>query len=126
MRLLSAVNAICVCLAKLAALTGSTNMQSILQILKVNDLRSGTKDGRAWEMQDAECILLDDTGQPSQVGVLPLPKDLRSKAAPGVFFGTFGLRPNLQTRKIEAVLTGLQPMPPDYFKRSAAAGGASK
>lgn len=99
-------------------------MQSILQILKVNDLRTGNKDGRPWEMQDAECILLADDGQPSQVGVLPIPKDLRGKVAPGLYLGSFGLRPNLQTRKIEAQLTGLQPVSADYFKRAKPAPSA--
>jgi hypothetical protein len=84
-------------------------MQSILQIIKVNELRSGSKDGRAWEMQDAECILLDETGAPTQVGVLMLPKDLRGNATTGIYLGSFALRPNLSTRRIEAVLTGLQP-----------------
>lgn len=84
-------------------------MQSILQIIKVNDLRTGNKDGRTWEMQDAECILLKDSGEVDQVGVLQLPKELRGKTTPGVYLGSFGLRPNLSTRRIEAVLTGLQP-----------------
>lgn len=84
-------------------------MQSILQILKVNEARTGVKDGRTWEMQDAECLLLKDTGEVDQVGVLQLPKELRGKVVPGVFLGQFSLRPNMASRKIEAVLTGLQP-----------------
>lgn len=84
-------------------------MQSILQILKVNEARTGVKDGRTWEMQDAECLLLNDSGEVDQVGVLQLPKDLRGKVVPGVFLGQFALRPNMASRKIEAVLTGLQP-----------------
>lgn len=84
-------------------------MQSILRILKVNEARTGTKDGRTWEMQDAECLLLKDTGEVDQVGVLQLPKDLRGKVTPGDYLGSFALRPNMASRKIEAVLTGLQP-----------------
>lgn len=84
-------------------------MQSILQILKVNDERSGTKDGRAWTMQDAECLLLKDTGELDQVGVLQIPRDLRGKVQPGVYLGTFALRPDMASRRIQAVLTGLQP-----------------
>lgn len=92
-------------------------MQAILQIIKVNEARTGTKDGRAWEMQDAECILLDDKGQPAQVGVLMVPKELRGKVAPGVFTGSFTLRTSLRDRRIEAQLVGLVPLPPDYFKQ---------
>ena len=84
-------------------------MQSILRILKVNEARSGNKDGRSWEMQDAECLLLKETGEVDQVGVLMLPKELRNKVQPGDYLGTFALRPNMSNRRIEAVLTGLTP-----------------
>jgi len=87
-----------------------SNVQTaILQIIKVNEARTGSKDGRAWEMQDAECILLDDQGQPSQVGVLSIPKDLRGKVTAGIYTGSFTLKPDLRTRKIEAVLVSLNP-----------------
>lgn len=95
-------------------------MQSILQILKVNDPRSGTtKDGRPWQMQDAECILLKDTGEVDQVGVLRIPKELNGKVAPGTYLGSFGLKPNYKDRTIEAVLVGLQPY---EVKRPSAKG----
>jgi hypothetical protein len=89
---------------------------ALIQVIKVNDPRSGTKDGRAWAMQDAECLLLDDQGQPSMVGVLQLPKELMSetvggqvkhKVHPGVYTGAFALRSGLRDRRIEAVLTSL-------------------
>ena len=83
-------------------------MQSILQILKINEARKGVKDGREWEMQDAECLLLKETGEVDQVGVLRLPRELRSEAKPGVYLGTFAMRPDRE-RRIQAVLTGLQP-----------------
>lgn len=84
-------------------------MQSILQIFKVNDVRRGEKDGRKWEMQDAECGLMDSDGVIQSVGVLPIPRDLIDKAAPGVYIGSFALRPDMRTRRIMPVLTGLQP-----------------
>ncbi|MBS0315630.1 MAG: hypothetical protein JSR49_00735 [Proteobacteria bacterium] len=92
-------------------------MQAIIQVIKLNDLRSGVKDGRPWELQDAECILLNDKGEPDQVGVLSLPKDLRGKVERGTYTGSFALRASLRDRRIEAVLTGLVP----YMK---APGGA--
>lgn len=87
-------------------------MQAIIQVLRVNDLKTGTsaKTGRSYELQDAECVLLDDKGAPSQIGVLSLPKDLRGKTTPGVYTGSFALRPDLQTRRIEAVLVALVPV----------------
>lgn len=88
-------------------------MQAVIQILKVNDVKSGvsSKSGKPYELQDAECVLLDDHGAPSQIGVLNIPKDMRGKVQPGVFTGSFALRPDLQSRRIEAVLTGLNPVP---------------
>lgn len=88
-------------------------MQSLIHVLKVNDLRSGVKDGRNWQMQDCECILLTENGEADQVGVLMLPKDLQGTNAPkpGRYSGAFALRPNLTTRRIEAVLTKLLPVP---------------
>ena len=86
-------------------------MQSILQILKLNDPRSGEKNGRAWTMQDAECLILKEDGSCDQVGVLMIPKDLMGKVSPGVFLGSFALRADTSRegqRRIQAVLTGLQ------------------
>lgn len=87
------------------------SLNSIIKIIKVNEKRSGVKDGRPWEMQDAECILLDENGEEQQVGVLPLPKHLMGDAAPsrGIYLGAFALRAGLRDRRIEATLTGLQP-----------------
>ncbi len=87
-------------------------MQSIIQVLKLNEARSGEKNGRRWEMQDAECLLLNDDGTVNQVGVLMLPKDLMGKTQPGTYLGTFALRADTSRegqRRINAVLTGLQP-----------------
>lgn len=88
-------------------------MQALIQIIKVNEKRSGTKDGRAWELQDAECLLLSDDGSPMHVGVLSLPKNLRGDAAPkpGIYTGAFSLQASLRDRRIEAVLTGLTAAP---------------
>lgn len=86
-------------------------LTSIIQILKVNEKRSGNKNGRDWSMQDAECALLNDTGELEQVGVLQLPKDMMGDAAPkpGTYLGAFALRAGMQDRKIAAVLTALTP-----------------
>jgi hypothetical protein len=84
-------------------------MKSVLQIIVVNEVKKGVKDGRAWEMQDAECILLDEHGQAKQVGVLPIPKDLRGLVQPGTYTGEFALLPDLKTRRIEARLMSLAP-----------------
>jgi len=98
-------------------------MQTIIQILKLNELRSGNKDGRDWKMQDAECILLNDDGSVGEVGVCSLPKDLIGNVSAGHYTATFTLRANKGReggRRIEAQLVGLTAIPPDYFKRTVA------
>lgn len=97
-------------------------MQSIIQIFKVNDARRGEKDGRKWEMQDAECGLIGDSGVIESVGVLPIPKDLIDKAKPGVYIGSFALKPDYKTRRILPVLTGLQ----EYTVKAAPAPAPAK
>lgn len=97
-------------------------LTSIIRVLKLNEARKGVsqKTGKPYEMQDAECLLLTADGEIDQVGVLQIPKDLMGKVTAGDFIGSFALRPNLQTRRIEAVLTGLQP-----YKASASAPAGS-
>lgn len=87
-------------------------MQSIIQILKLNEPKTGIsqKNGKAYDMQDAECLLLKDDGSVDQVGVLQVPKSLREEVRPGTFSATFALHANFASRRIEAVLTGLVPI----------------
>lgn len=84
-------------------------MQSILQIFKVNEARSGEKDGRKWSIQECECALLDTDGVVQEVGVLSLPRELVGNTKPGIYMGAFALKAGYKDRKIGAVLTGLQP-----------------
>ncbi|HEY4065616.1 MAG TPA: hypothetical protein VGM74_01865 [Burkholderiaceae bacterium] len=86
-------------------------MNSFLQVLKLNEPRSGVKNDRKWEMQDAECIIFDEHGAVDSVGVLMIPKPMMGLVQPGTFVGSFALRANTSRdgqRRIEAVLTGLQ------------------
>lgn len=93
---------------------------SVVQILKVNDSRSGIgKNGKAWTMQEAECILLDGDGAVSQVGVLDVPKDMIGLITTGNYTATFSLAAHYQTRKIESRLTALTRIP-GKSERSAA------
>jgi hypothetical protein len=90
---------------------------SIVQILKLNEVRKGVGklSGNPYEMQDAECILLNDDGTVAEVGVLDMPKELREKGyGPGTYTGTFSLRASKAKdggRRIGAVLVGLTWIP---------------
>jgi hypothetical protein len=91
-------------------------MQTILHILKLNAPRTGVSKttGRPYDMQDAECVIYNDDGEPIEVGVLMIPDSLRETVSPGFFLGTFALRASHAKnggRAISAVLTGLQPRP---------------
>ena len=93
-------------------------MQSLIQILKVNEARSGTSKttGKPWTIQEAECLLLKDDGTVDQVAVLTIPRDLLGKVTPGTFIGAFALGANYKDRRVEAQLVGLQP----YTQKKAA------
>ncbi|TAG76832.1 MAG: hypothetical protein EAZ24_08240 [Burkholderiales bacterium] len=86
-------------------------MKKLIQVLKVNDARSGTKNDRAWTMQDAECVILNDDRSVAQVGVLQLPRDLVGEKAPtpGMYEAVFELRASITNRRIEAVVVSLLP-----------------
>ena len=94
---------------------------SVVQILKVNDPRSGIgKNNKAWQKQEAECILLDADGAVSQVGVLDVPKDMIGNLVPGTYTVTFSLTAHYQTRKIESRLTNLTRLPSKQERAAAA------
>lgn len=87
-------------------------MQSLIQILKLNDPRPWSMDGRSGFSHSAECILLKDDGSVSEVGVLKIRgEDLIKKAQVGTYSGSFAMRANPASRVIEAVLTDLTPLP---------------
>lgn len=92
---------------------------SIIQVLKVNEPRSGVKDGRSWDMQDAECALITPEGEIHQVGVLRIPRSLREVVKVGHFTASFSLQASMKDRRIESVLTGLTPIPMPGLKSAS-------
>jgi hypothetical protein len=95
---------------------------SYIQVIKVNDVRRGTskKSGNPYEMQDAECLLLDESGTPSQVGVLMIPKDLMGKVQPGQYAASFSLTVDME-RRVTARVTELRPVKIENGKVTALA-----
>lgn len=87
-------------------------MQHLIQILKVNAVRSGTskKSGNPYSMQDAECAVLNDQGAVEHVGGFMLPKEMTGPNAPqpGTYVATFALGVD-QERRIVARVTALSP-----------------
>lgn len=89
-------------------------MQSIIKIFKIDELRKGVsaKTGKPWEMQSAQCALVTPEGVIDQVGVLDIPPKLREGLVPGDYTASFAMNANFQSGRLEAVLTGLTPLPP--------------
>ena len=87
-------------------------MQSIIQILKLNEPRPWEHTGQKGFSHSAECLLLNDDGSVNQVGVLKIKgEDLIKKAQVGTYTGSFAMRANPASRVIEAVLTDITPVP---------------
>ena len=80
-----------------------------IQILKVNDLRTGVgkASGKPYAMQDAETVIFTETGSVQSVGVLMLPKDMTGDKAPtpGMYQATFTLGTDRERRVIAQVVT---------------------
>lgn len=87
------------------------NATSKIQIIKVGPVTPKTFEGRSYEIQEAECITLNDDGSVNQVAVLRLGQDMRGEKAPkvGTYAATFSLRANPKDRRLGAELTGLVP-----------------
>jgi hypothetical protein len=86
-------------------------MQSIIQVLKLNEPKAWSMEGRSGFSHSAECLLLTADGQVDQVGVLRIKgEELIKKAQVGIYVGSFAMRSNPASRQIEAVLTDLQPV----------------
>lgn len=84
---------------------------SVIQILKLNEPRSGKTDkGKEWKMQEAECILLDSDGGVTEVGVLDIPRELIGLLKPGNYRPSYAFKAHYQTRKIGPVLVALEPI----------------
>ena len=62
-----------------------------MQVLVVGEKRSGIKEGRPWQMQEAQTMLLDQDGTVLQVGVYSLKRDEIDKMTPGLYAPRYAL-----------------------------------
>ena len=87
-------------------------MQSTIHIFKLDEVKKGTskKTGKDYEIHTAQAALIDAAGNVDTVGVLDIPPDLRGKVGPGRFTGTFAMKTNFMTGRIESALVGLLPL----------------
>lgn len=96
-------------------------MQSIIQILKLNEPRPWEMNGNKGVSHTAECVLLNEHGGIEHVGVLKIKgEDMIKKAQVGTYTASFAVRANPASRVLEAIVTDLTPLP------SRSPAGASK
>lgn len=88
-------------------------MQSTIQIFKLDEVKKGIskKNGNPYEIHTAQAALIDVAGNIDTVGVLDIPPQLRDQVKPGIYAGSFAMKTNFSTGRIEAVLVGLTPSP---------------
>lgn len=95
-------------------------MSSLIQILKVGALQDKKWEGREYQVQEAECVLLDENGELESVGVLRLSEAFRKDPpAKGTYQAVFTLVASPKDRRIGAVVTGLTPVAPSALRRAA-------
>jgi hypothetical protein len=100
-------------------------MQSIVQILAVLDKEDiSKKTGKPYRITEAQCALIKDDGTVDVVGGLNLPgfrpgDASRPLPTPGLYTGQFAFIRSYQDGRLQPQLTGLTPLPVDYFKRSS-------
>lgn len=84
-------------------------LPSFIQVLVAQPIRKGIskKNGQPYEMQEADCVMLDEDGTLLQVGVMTVPREQMGKLEPGVYQPSFGISVNFQSRVITPVLMGL-------------------
>jgi hypothetical protein len=86
------------------------NASSKIQILVVHAPQDKKWEGREYQIQEAECVMLNDDGTPQGVAVLRLSEEMRkSPPKPGLFTAAFTLRANPKDRRLEAALASLTP-----------------
>lgn len=97
-------------------------MSSLIQILKVGAVQDKKWEGREYQVQEAECVLLNQDGELESVGVLRLSEAFRKDPpARGTYQAVFSLVASPKDRRIGAIVTGLTPVPAGAVKRASAA-----
>jgi hypothetical protein len=84
-------------------------LTSVIQIIKVGALQDKEWEGRKYQVQEAECLLLDENGNPDTVGVLRLSDEFKkAPPVPGKYMADFALRAATKNRQIGAIVVGLR------------------
>lgn len=86
----------------------TVRLPAFIRVLVVQPIKEGTgKTGKAYKLQEVDCVALDENGEALQVGVLSLPNSLLGTVSEGVYAPVYGMRVDFQTRKIAPSIVGL-------------------
>lgn len=101
-------------------------MTSLIQILKVGTVQDKKWEGREYQVQECECVLLTQDGEMESVGVLRLSEEFRkSPPVKGTYSAVFSLVASPKDRRIGAVVTGLTAVAAGAIRRAAASPSAA-
>lgn len=93
-----------------------------IQILKVGVLQDKKWEGREYQVQEAECIILDENGEFECVGVMRLSEAFRKDPpAKGTYTAVTKLVASPKDRRIGTMIVGLTPVDTKSLARSSPA-----
>lgn len=83
-------------------------LMSKVQILLLTEPRElPTKSGGKFQIQDAETVILDDSGAAVVVGPLAVPRDLIGKLVPGLYDASFKWERDYKSGRLVSTLVSL-------------------
>ena len=98
----------------------ATSLPAFIRVLIVQEVRKGVgKTGKPYEMQEIDCMTLDQDGVEMQVGVMQVPTPLLGKITRGVYAPVYGMRVDFASRGIKPAIVDLTPVPTGAPGRAA-------
>lgn len=86
-------------------------LPSVIQVIVAGPVQDKKYQDREYKSQQLECLALDDSGQPLQVGIVRVPSHLHGQIKAGFYRPVFGMRVD-RDRVIQPVLLDLTPYKP--------------
>lgn len=90
----------------------ATSLPAYIKVLIVQEVRKGTgrNSGKPYEMQEIDCMTLDQDGVEMQVGVMQVPAPLLGKITRGTYRPVYGMRVDFASRGIKPAIIDLEPV----------------
>ena len=90
----------------------ATSLPAYIKVLIVQEVRKGNskRTGQPYEMQEIDCMTLDQDGVEMQVGVMQVPAPLMGKISRGTYAPVYGMRVDFASRSIKPAIVDLTPV----------------